>query len=645
MTLFDLAQKNVKGNFKSYLIYFVSMLFSVVIYYTFVTLRYSEEINESVQSSASMASIFTIASIMLILFVAIFIGYSNSFFAKKRKKEIGLYSLLGVRKKAIGSMLFYENLIMGALVLVAGIVLGTFLSKLFVMIMLRLLELPAVASMSVSLAAIANTVVVFSIIIVATSFQSYRLIYRFSLIELFRAEQEGEQSPKASLVAAVAAVLLLAFGYWVAFQRLDSNLQLLRNYLLILGAIIAGTFLLFRSVTVYMLRATRAYKPFYYKGMNLFGTSQLLYRVRSNFRMLATIALLSSFTLCALSVGYSMYYTNQRTAVQTAPFSYMHISDGGAFDRTVERTLEADKAHPVAARLDIPVVKVKGTSSNDDLIPARYSNTDENPVKVMSETDYNKAVHTINAAAENVRLSGEQALLIRPMYTSWTAADVLGQTVTLNLSSGNRQLPFVGLSENRVLNWSFPDVVIVVDDGLYAGIAGQGQLVTYKAYRVTDPKTTKETAATLTAESPKEAQLSAYYTVYRGGLEEGALNMFVLGFLGLVFLAATGSIIYFKQLTDAHTDQGRYAILRKIGVSRKQVRASIAKQTMFVFGLPLAVGILHSAVVLQSLSRLFSVLAGVNLAVPILISMGAYILIYIGYYVLTVQSFDRIVNR
>src|SRR5690606_28609633 len=128
------------GNVKNYLLYFISMIFSVVIYYTFVSLQYSPEVKKAIESSDSILNIFIAGSVVLVLFVAIFIFYSNSFFTKKRKKEVGLYSLLGLRKKTIGKMLFYENIIMGGIAVMIGIIVGTILSKLFTMMVLRLLD-------------------------------------------------------------------------------------------------------------------------------------------------------------------------------------------------------------------------------------------------------------------------------------------------------------------------------------------------------------------------------------------------------------------------------------------------------------------------------------------------------------------------
>ncbi|MCQ6563394.1 ABC transporter permease [Paenibacillus mendelii] len=642
MTLFSLAKKNVKGNVKSYLIYFISMIFSVVIYYTFVSLQYSTEIQESMQLSQAMSSVFTGGSIVLVLFVAVFIWYSNSFFTKKRKKEVGLYSLLGLRKKTIGRMLFYENLIMGTVGLAAGVALGTLLSKLFTMIFLKLLDSAVDISFSVSVEAILNTILVFAVLILFTSVQAYRLIYRFKLIELFQAEKEGEQAPKASFAAAVIAVILLAGSYWLVFQPMTTNEQMGRNILLFTGGMIIGTYMLFRSAIVRLLSASKANKSRYYRGMNVIATSQLLFRIKGNTRTLTMISLLSAVTLSSISVGYSMYYSNGNNADESAPFSYSYISQGEALDQQVQGILENDTEHPITAHLDIPVIMLKGDISALEYVPSGFP-AHESPLKLISANAYNQASKALNREG-NLQLSGNEAAAILPRFTSdLSLSDYEGRSISLQTPRENRKVSLVNLLEGRVLRWSYPDVAFVVSDTAFNDLAAQIPPVIYKVYKVENQQTTKSASDQLANLAAEDMQMSSYYTVYREGLENAGLNIFILGFLGLVFLAATGSIIYFKQLTEAHADKGRYDILRKIGVSRKEIRASVAKQTFFVFVLPLAVGIMHSTMILKALSAI-NLIVG-SLAVPIISSMAAYIVIYLGYYVLCANSFNRIVNN
>jgi putative ABC transport system permease protein len=138
---------------------------------------------------------------------------------------------------------------------------------------------------------------------------------------------------------------------------------------------------------------------------------------------------------------------------------------------------------------------------------------------------------------------------------------------------------------------------------------------------------------------PEKAQLTSFYAAYKGGMEATGMLIFMGGFLGLVFLLATGSVIYFKQLTEATADRERYIILRKIGVKKKEIKASIAKQIFFVFAMPLVVGVAHSSVALLALSNL----GGLDLMMPVFISMCVYTVIYIVYYFLTVSAYSKIV--
>ena len=642
MTLFDISRKNIKGNAGNYLLYFLSELFSVVVYYTFVSLQYSTEIADAVESSQSMRSIFMMASMILILFVTAFALYSNSFFARKRKKEVGLYSLLGLPRKTIGKLLFYENLLIGVMVLVTGIAVGTILSKLFSMILVRLLGVPVDVGMTFSVQALVQTVVVFTAIILFTSIQSYRLIYKYKLVELFRAEQEGEPEPKASVIAAVAAVLLLVAGYWFAFRSFSNSEEILTSLGVVVGGIIVGTMLLFSSLVVFLLKWAKRRKRSYYRGMNLVSTANLVYRIKGNARSLAVISLLSAAALCAFSVGFGMYYSYAETVRLTAPYSYMHIAQGEGFDQTVEALIRGDQAHPVLHHIKIPVVRTKGQAPNP-ILSGREIRADENPLKVVSIDTYNRVARALGFSSLASIKAGE-AVAIRPMYTDYGPSDYQGKRIVLTLPQQDLPLIVTGMTVERVLNWSYPDVMIVVSNGSYQEIAAQVAPTNYIGYAVQQQETTKATADALARIRTPESQLSAFYSEYRLGLEGAAFNVFVLGFLGLIFVMATGSIIYFKQLTEAMADTPRYEILKKIGVSSRQLGIAIIQQNAFIFVLPMIIGLAHYVVILSLVQRMLSSIAGTSLLPPILICVTVFVLIYAGYFLLTVNSIVRMVN-
>jgi putative ABC transport system permease protein len=184
-----------------------------MIYFTFTSIKYNTQVQEVVGLSKAFSTVFKAASIVIAIFVTIFIWYSNSFFIRKRKKEVALYSLLGIRKKQIARMLFYENIVMGTVALAAGILMGSLFSKLFIMILIRLMGFSANIIFMIPLKAVINTTVVFIILFLITSIHGYSLIYRFKLIDLFKAENQGEGEAKTSVFRSIVSVLLIGGGY------------------------------------------------------------------------------------------------------------------------------------------------------------------------------------------------------------------------------------------------------------------------------------------------------------------------------------------------------------------------------------------------------------------------------------------------
>ncbi|MCR8658667.1 FtsX-like permease family protein [Paenibacillus endoradicis] len=625
MTLFNLAKKNITGNMKNYLLYFFSMVISVVIFYTFNSLLYTPEITDAVpQMDSSMSQ----TSYMLIAFLIIFIGYSNAFFAKKRKKEVALYSLLGVRKKLIARMLFFENIMIGVITLLSGLILGVLLSRLSILLLLKLLGAPVVVNFSIPLEAITTTTIVFAVITLFTSLQSYLLIYRFKLIELFHADHKGEKVPRASLVSATISIILLASSYWLMFNSMA---------MLSMPLIIIGTYLLFRSLTVYLLTRAQKNKAKYYKGINIIGTSHLLYRVKGNTLMLTLIALLMTVALPYLQAAFSEFSTTEKEAHQAAPFSYIHLSQDDAFDTHVHRIISGDKAHPITDQLDIPVIQVKGNTS------APFQDNNDLIVNLISEQTFHN-MKTVLDLGDIPELSGDQSIAFK-YYINEPVAEFASKKLNVQLPQGEHTFTLNSLEKKGITLTSGSELLyLVVDDTMFHSITEQVSPITYKAYKVENEKTTKETSENLMKLGENDTQIRTFYDRYKLFQALSGMKIFVVSSLALVLLAATGSVLYFKQLTEAHSDRNRYEILRKIGVSRKEIRMTISKQTLFVFILPLLIGILNAGMLTFSLVLQYNMSLSQNIN-SFVLAITAYGVIYIVYYVLTVSSYNRIVNQ
>ncbi len=609
----------------------------MVIYYTFVSLQYSDDIQSSILLSDTMNFMFLAASVVLIIFVAVFILYSNTFFTRQRKREVGLYSMLGLRKKTIGKMLFYENLIMGIIALVIGIGLGTIISSLFSYILIHLMGSTVEIGFGFSLKAIIQTALVFMVIILFTSVQGYRLVYRFKLIELFNAEKKGEEVPKVSPLSIAIGLIFLIASYLLILRPFPDELTIeyiQLNYGIALVLLIIGSQLFFRSVTVFLLKLAQRNKARYYRGTNLIETAQHLHRIKGNARTFTMIALSSAFTISLFGATYGGYYGNEKQAIEDAAFSYSHLSRDEAFDGQIENMILNDKSHPVLAQLDLSVIEVKGKLSFEfDYL------TD--PIKLIPISSFNEASLALDRKIK-LSLSGNEAAVIKPRATEFTDSTFKAQKLALQ----NQELIFTEMVEGSLLPFDYPDFFVVVSDDVFQEVSEQVAPLTYKLYEVEDEKRTEETGLKIDELTRDDFQASAsFYVEYKEGKEGNALNLFILGFLGLVFLTATGSILYFKQLTEANEVKPNYEILRKIGVGKKQIRKTISKQMLFVFGLPLIVGILHGSAILHFVSNFMSNLIGANMFVPMFTAMAAFVFIYVVYYVMTVNTYNQIVNK
>lgn len=406
--------------------------------------------------------------------------------------------------------------------------------------------------------------------------------------------------------------------------------------LVILITVILGTYLLFNTLTVTLLKLSRKNKKSYWKGLNLIGTSQLLYRMKGNARTLTVIAVLSATTLTAVGTAYSLYYNNRMNAEMANPNSFTFIGVDGKTTAKADQAIEQAAGHKVLYHESVPVLEVdadiSGLKQNAGSMEQTYS--------VIASRDFNRLAK-LQGRDDFVSLEGSEAAVLDPAYMEGISPDYVGSTVKLQGKGINEVIRFKALKEYTVLNLGTVYSTIVVGDEMFAALQPKAQTTTIEAYGISRQDKAKELTGQLQSILPEKAELSSFYDQYARGMESSGLLMFMGGFLGLVFLAATGSIIYFKQLTEASSDKARYLILHKIGVKKREIRKTVAKQVLFIFALPLAFGIAHCAVALMALSKLMMT----SLVVPVVSCMGIYVCIYLVYYLLTVNSYYKIVTN
>lgn len=640
VTLFNIALKNIRRNFFNYLIYFISMISSIVIYYTFTSIQYNEEILKIVGVDRRIDIAFKTSSITVAIFTAMFIWYSNSFFTKKRKKEVGLYSLMGVKKKQIGRMLFYENIVMGILALGAGIFMGSLLSKVFVMILVKLMGFSVGIEFTIIPKAIINTIITFTILFFITSIHGYTIIFRFKLIELFKAEKKGEKEPKGSKIFAILGIFLIAGGYALyIFPEFPTLYGMLGTLILV----VIGTYFFFSSFIIFVIKLVKGNKKNYYRGINMIRISQLLYRIKGHSRTLATIAVLIATTLTAIGVTASYYYDFQTKLDSRNPFSYVFVNNDRSLYDKAEAIMSKYPQNKIISSVEFEFMKLKGKLPQ----VMRYK-PDEDIINIISESEFNE-IAKVRGLDERINLGSiEEAVIIDEFFNEAFMDSYIGKTTEIFFGDKKQRFKLVDNIRYSLLNRYMVFNIIVVKDEIYDKYYNEVDIIRGKAYINDNQRDSKELTEELSkikmsTDSERYGyglQFTSYYTSLRDGLIESGLIIFIGAFLGLVFLLSTGSIIFFKQLSEANEDREKYKILKNVGVNRKEIKASIAKQMLLVFLLPLIVGIIHSLVAISPLYKILDV----SLVVPISLSVGIYTLIYMIYYFLTVSSYTKIVN-
>lgn len=610
MTLFNLALKNIRRNVKSYGLYIGSTIFSIIIFFTFATLKHSGDISGLAETSKQISGIMSASAFVLIIFVAIFILYSNSFFMRKRKKEVALYALMGVRKQKTAFLLFFENMVIGIVSLIVGVVLGFFLSQLLLSLLLKLMGLNIEIGLAFSPNAVVETIIVFLIIFLFTSLQGYRVIYRFKLIDLFHASKKGEELPKARIISVILGLATLVTAYCLALQDLTSEVWKILGIsmpIVIIALTVLGTYLIFNSVLVYVLHMLKKRKFWAWKGLNLMTASQLLYRIRGNAKTLTIIATLSATTITAGGAVFGLYYDTEKNVEQTTPFSFMWEGQEEDIDDSIVKE---------SIRVDTKSIRI-----NSEQMEREYT--------VIDHSAFEKLAEALEWDIDSLNITEDEVAMIEPFYNEQWTEDVK------EISFNNVDHEVVQIYGESIFNLStVPGTVIVVHDEAYIDLNAEES--TYQAVNVENYKEHLDLSQELEAKS-STVDFSSAVQDYQDSLEGTGIMLFVGSFLGLVFLVATGSIIFFKMMTEAEDDKDKYSILYKIGVSKKEIKRTIRYQVGLIFIAPLILGLLHGTVALIAFSSLFQM----DLLVPIIIWMSAYVLIYIIYYFITIRGVHK----
>ncbi|MCG7334940.1 FtsX-like permease family protein [Sporosarcina sp. ACRSM] len=652
MTLFDLVIRSMRKNIKHYYLYFFALILSVVLYFVFATLQYDPAVMEQSEVSANMAAAFRVAGILLLFIAGIFVVYANAIFLKRRSKEIGLYQLIGLTKGAVTRLLIIENALLGAGALIIGVGAGLLVSRVFLMLLMKLIGHEGFIEVSFSMAAVIQTAVVFIAIIALTSVQMLFTVYRSTLLGLFNSEKSGEHPKKPkTFLSAVLAILgmgLIVFGYWFSGHMLNNMIYF--NMLAVLASTILGTYLVFRVTISWLFYQIRKRKQGHLGLNNSLSLAPLMHRMKGNANSLTIITVLSAMTLAMLAGSYSLYYSTEKETRYMMPFDF-------AFD---EQWLADDEISAEAFEAELKEKEINYTTATIELLGVEWTYEEGIFPAFM---DWSGGIYnTYIVSAKQLQKAGLQVdtpkdgtVIYHSSEMSFLAKDMkIPFEIYITSSEPESKYTAVKLGEGNVINntWGPQFVVNDADFEKYKkamvpesieNMSPEWIIKSIRIFNITD-KSQLALASDIRTQHWDEGSWSYgadYYSMYERSIQSNGLLIFIAGFLGLVFLISTGSILYFKQMTEAEQEKKSYATLRQLGFTVQDIMRGIIRKQAFVFGLPLLIGLLHSVFAIKAASFLFMS----DITVPASIAMGVYALIYlifafltVGYYRKTVKS-------
>lgn len=671
----------MKSNRRFYLPYILTVIGTAAAFYIMAAIVSdpgSKELAAGTSNGPMYVSMFmTLGMFVLGLFSCIFLLYTNSFLMKRRQKELGLYSVLGMSKTNIAGIMVFEALYIALIGIGGGIAVGILLTKLVSLALFRLMRLPVPFGFSVQPIAIIIVVLFFAGLILLTLLANLAKVGRSRPVELLRGGNVGEKEPKANWFLTIVGVLFLGAGY-AAAMLVDNPGMAVAVYFLAVFAVIIGTYCLFTSVSIAVLKALRRNKRYYYKAKHFISVSGMLYRMKRNAVGLANICILCTMVMVMVSGTLSLYLGSEEQVnvycpadvVVKATYYASSTEDHVYNEETGEETIEYHTPYDAAA-MD---AWFEDYFAGHKLTPSAAKAVEYYSFTAVDSEDHVSLVTAVTAVTY-AQLTGEAAPELAPgealahVPSGYKFGDGLnfldkdGNTLSIQfvgeaqLSSAQVELNTAILSQSED-----DDIVLVVPDraALLELVAGQenGSYVWRGQY---DFAASDEALAAMVddyfaASSEGDGVDAGYYDMLRidlrseveqevYGLSGGFLFLGV--FLGIVFLMATVLIIYYKQVSEGYEDNARFEIMRKVGLSEREARRAIRSQILTVFFMPILVAAIHIAFdfnLVVLLLRLFSL---TNVKLTALCTLGTLLVfcaVYAVVYALTARSYYKIVR-
>ena len=642
MSFNQIVIKNLRRNIRHYSMYVFSITMSVMLFFGFVTLRFSEDLN-SVQSGIRVGAAIKVGVTILTIIIVIFLLYANKLFIKRRSREIGLYQLIGMTKREVFKIFALENFVLFTLTAVIGSILGFFSSKILLMILYKIIGIQQEAHLNFSIEAFIQTIVLMIAIYIIIAFQNAIFIKRKTILALMHEYNATDTKIKKiklyELIFGAIGIVMIISGYYlssVMFDNLSSAgmTTLYIRMLTILFLTIVGAYLLFRCSISLIFNTIRKYKKGMLSVTDVVSTSSIMHKMKTNALSLTIIAIVSAMSVGLLALSYVQYYNAEETARSTAPDDYIFVNK------------EANQQFKKA--LDAEHIQYKERNYG----VTRYIIDDRKVLKNADETT-GKAPNspsTVAKASEfkDLKLKDDEVAIVG-------YSDILDKVITVNdegkmsykMDNQTHHLKMKSISKESylatIITYNAP--VYVVSDHTFDQMKKHepknDDLNQQYGVNLTNDKDVKKAEKIFSKVKSETDSSMSYYEIYNDSKSGLGVMLFILGFLGIAFLLSTGCIIYIKQIDETEDETSNYIILRKLGYTSKDMSKGIALKIGFNFALPLIIGLCHGYFAAKS-AWFFM---GQSFYTPVLIVMSLYSLIYILFAFLAYIHSKRVIQR
>ena len=637
-----LALVNLLRNSRYYGPYLLSCGALAAMYYILRFLTWNEVI-QTVRGAAYLQTMMFIGCFVVALFSTVLLLYANSFVMKRRQKELGLYNILGLEKRHIAALCIWETLLCAAAVIPGGIAAGILLSKLILLLLLKLVQIPVQFGFSVSVRGMGETAALLGALFLLALLWNLLRLGRTRPIELLHSDSAGEREPKTKRLLAILGLAALLGGYAIALTT-RNPVNALMLFFVAVVLVMLGSYCLFTAGSIALLKRLRANKGFYYQTRHFTAVSGLLYRMKQNAVGLANICILACMVLVTVSGTLCLYLGAEKSLDGKYP-------DDILVTQTLEDGVDG------AATLDL--VQQAVADAGRQVADLRYETSASFHAKYSG--------NTLLADMSQSGLLTEVTVLTAEEYSRLTGETVtLEENEVLACADGELQLPETFLYEGipirvkaRLDSLPAGDSAIVSNE-VTLGLVADGALAehlmnmdlarrTFRIHLNTDGTDSEKLAcakAILAVSdgaygvASRQEMAEEFYAMYGGFLFLGI-------FLGLMFLLATVLIIYYKQISEGYEDQHRYQIMQQVGMSRREVGSSIRGQILLVFFLPLLAAGLHILAAFPMLCRILELFGLYDVGLFALCTAGTlavFAAVYALVYGLTARTYERIVG-